>query len=46
MKKLRQLADFPSGAITALAKADGFAEVPENQIFVDAGEEVSVVLFD
>jgi molybdenum cofactor synthesis domain-containing protein len=31
-----------SGAITTLAKADGFIEIPENQQFVDAGEEVTV----
>jgi len=34
-----------SGAITTLAKADGFVEIPENQQFVDAGEEVTVHLF-
>ena len=34
-----------SGAITTLAKADGFVEIPENQQFVDADEEVSVLLF-
>ena len=33
-----------SGAITTLAKADGFVEIPENQQFVDAGEEVAVSL--
>ncbi len=33
-----------SGAITTLAKADGFVEIPENVQFVDAGEEVSVWL--
>jgi molybdopterin biosynthesis enzyme len=33
-----------SGAITTLAKADGFVEVAENQQFVDAGEEVAVWL--
>jgi len=33
-----------SGAITTLAKADGFVEVPWNQQFVDAGEEVDVTL--
>jgi molybdopterin biosynthesis enzyme len=33
-----------SGAITTLAKADGFVEIPENQQFVDAGEEVVVSL--
>ena len=34
-----------SGAITTLAKADGFVEIPENQQFVDANEEVAVMLF-
>jgi putative molybdopterin biosynthesis protein len=34
-----------SGAITTLAKADGFVEIPENQQFIDAGEEVMVHLF-
>ncbi len=34
-----------SGAITTLAKADGFVEIAENQQFVDAGEEVRVWLF-
>ncbi len=34
-----------SGAITTLAKADGFVEIPENQQFVDADEEVVVLLF-
>lgn len=33
-----------SGAITTLAKADGFVEIPENVQFVDAGEEVTVHL--
>lgn len=33
-----------SGAITTLAKADGFVEIPENQQFVDAGEQVLVWL--
>jgi molybdenum cofactor synthesis domain-containing protein len=33
-----------SGAITTLAKADGFVEIPENQQFVDADEEVVVAL--
>jgi putative molybdopterin biosynthesis protein len=33
-----------SGAITTLAKADGFVEIPENQQFVDAEEEVTVKL--
>jgi putative molybdopterin biosynthesis protein len=34
-----------SGAITTLAKADGFIEIAENQQFIDAGEEVAVHLF-
>jgi len=34
-----------SGAITTLAKADGFVEIPENVQFVDADEEVAVRLF-
>ena len=34
-----------SGAITTLAKADGFVEVPEDQQFIDVSEEVSVKLF-
>lgn len=34
-----------SGAITTLAKADGFVEIPENQQFIYANEEVSVQLF-
>jgi len=34
-----------SGAITTLAKADGFTEIREDQQFVDAGETVTVQLF-
>jgi molybdenum cofactor synthesis domain-containing protein len=34
-----------SGAITTLAKADGFVELAENQQFIDADEEVRVWLF-
>jgi molybdopterin biosynthesis enzyme len=34
-----------SGAITTLAKADGYVEIQENQQFVDRGEEVEVTLF-
>jgi putative molybdopterin biosynthesis protein len=34
-----------SGAITTLAKADGFVEIAENQQFIDANEEVVVSLF-
>ncbi len=30
-----------SGAITTLAKADGFVEIPENEQFVDADQEVA-----
>jgi putative molybdopterin biosynthesis protein len=33
-----------SGAITTLAKADGFVEIAENQQFIDANEEVTVQL--
>ena len=33
-----------SGAITTLAKADGFLEIPENEQFVDANEKVKVWL--
>ena len=33
-----------SGAITTLAKADGFVEIPENQQFIDANEEIRVAL--
>ncbi len=33
-----------SGAITTLAKADGYVEIPENEQFVDADEEVTVWL--
>ncbi|RLG91256.1 hypothetical protein DRO34_04325, partial [Candidatus Bathyarchaeota archaeon] len=35
-----------SGAITTLAKADGFIEIPENQQFIDVGEEATVHLFE
>jgi len=34
-----------SGAITSLADADGFLEIPENQTILDAGEPVKVRLF-
>jgi len=34
-----------SGAITTLAKADGFTEIREDQQFVDAGAAVTVQLF-
>ena len=33
-----------SGAITTLTKADGYIEIPENQQFIDEGEEVTVHL--
>ncbi len=35
-----------SGAITTLAKAEGFVEIPEGQQFVDAEERVTVNLFN
>jgi molybdopterin molybdotransferase len=35
-----------SGAITTLAKADGYLEIPENLQFVDEDDEVIVTLFD
>jgi putative molybdopterin biosynthesis protein len=34
-----------SGAITTLAKADGFVEIAENQQYIDVNEEVVVHLF-
>ncbi len=34
-----------SGAITTLAKADGFVEISEKRQFINAGDEVSVWLF-
>ena len=34
-----------SGAITTLAKADGYVEIPESRQFLDLGEEVTVHLF-
>jgi molybdenum cofactor synthesis domain-containing protein len=34
-----------SGAITTLAKADGFVEIPENEQFVEANQAVTVRLF-
>jgi putative molybdopterin biosynthesis protein len=34
-----------SGAITTLARADGFVEIPENVQFADVGEKVAVHLF-
>lgn len=34
-----------SGAITTLARADGFVEIAENQQFIEEGEEVTVKLF-
>jgi len=33
-----------SGAITTLAKADGFVEIPDNQQFINADEEITVTL--
>ncbi len=35
-----------SGAITTLARADGFVEIEEKQQFIKAGEEVTVHLFE
>jgi len=35
-----------SGAITTLAKADGFVEIAEDVQFIDAGEPVTVKLFE
>ncbi len=34
-----------SGAISTLAEADGFVEIPENKVFLEEGEEVDVILF-
>ncbi len=34
-----------SGAITTLAEADGFIEIPEHTLYVDEGETVEVELF-
>jgi molybdenum cofactor synthesis domain-containing protein len=34
-----------SGAITTLAKADGFVEISEKQQFIDVGTEIDVYLF-
>ncbi len=34
-----------SGAITTLAKAEGFVEISEKQQFIDAGTEIDVYLF-
>lgn len=34
-----------SGAITSMAEADGYFEIPENKELVDKGEEVTVHLF-
>ncbi len=35
-----------SGAITTLAKAEGFIQIPENQQFIDEGSEVTVHLLE
>ena len=35
-----------SGAITTLAKADGYVELKETQQFIEAGKEVTVFLFN
>jgi molybdopterin biosynthesis enzyme len=34
-----------SGAITTLARADGFVEIPEKQQFIDVGTTINVCLF-
>jgi len=34
-----------SGAITTLAEADGFIEIPEGRVYLDEGERISVELF-
>ncbi len=34
-----------SGAITTLARADGFVEIPEKQRFIDVGATINVFLF-
>ncbi len=34
-----------SGAITTLSEADGFIEIPEGRVFLEAGEAVEVELF-
>jgi molybdenum cofactor synthesis domain-containing protein len=39
------VASGASGAITTLARADGYIEIPENQQFVDKGDEITVMLF-
>jgi len=33
-----------SGAITTLARADGYLEIPENQQFIDKDDEILVSL--
>jgi putative molybdopterin biosynthesis protein len=38
------LTDY-SGAISTLAEADGFVEIPENKVFLEEGEEIEVRLF-
>jgi molybdenum cofactor synthesis domain-containing protein len=39
------VASGASGAITTLARADGYVEIPENQQFIDKDDEVKVLLF-
>jgi len=34
-----------SGAITSMAQADGYFEIPENMELVEKGDEISVILF-
>ena len=40
-----QVSGGESGAITTLAKADGYVELKETQQFVEAGSEITVFLF-
>jgi molybdopterin molybdotransferase len=35
-----------SGAITSMALADGYVEIPENVDFLEKGEELEVTLFE
>jgi len=40
------LASSLSGAITPLAKADGYVQIPENVQFIEAGERCTVYIFN
>ena len=35
-----------SGAITTLAKASGYVEIPENRQFIECGEKIKVHIFE